>query len=191
MASFSQRKIGRSALSNRRFWDQAIDRNWLATPAELARGTASAPSSSCASSGPSPEKTCSWSSRPIRQAEVRSRAVALLGLHSSAPVRQALVKALGDADPFVRRHACEGLMQQPAGEIPVEALLPLLSDPDRFIRFAARVAIEHGDPGSHRDRLLAITDPRGLIEGMLALARATRLDEAGQDELLEARSAIC
>ena len=92
-------------------------------------------------------RTCSLelSSDPV--GEVRSRAVALLGLHSSVPVRQALVKALGDPDPFVRRHACEALMQQPSGEIPVEALVPLLSDSDRWIRFAARVAIEHGEPG--------------------------------------------
>ena len=45
------------------------------------------------------------SSDPVN--EVRSRAVALLGLHSSARVRQALVKALGDADPFVTGKECQ------------------------------------------------------------------------------------
>ena len=101
------------------------------------------------------------------------------------PVRQALVKALGDADPFVRRHACEALMQQPAGEIPIEALVPLLSDPDRFIRFAARVAIEHGEPGKHRDRLLASQTRGGSSRGCWPWPAATRLDRAAQDELLK------
>ncbi len=36
-------------------------------------------------------------------------------------------------------------MQQPRDTIPIRKLMPLLADPDRLIRFAARVAIEHGD----------------------------------------------
>src|SRR5208337_1150865 len=99
---------------------------------------------------------------------VRARAVGLLGQHASDGARAALVKALSDSDPFVRRHACEGLMQQPAGAIPVAKLIPLLSDPDRFIRFAARVAIEHADLKPHRDRLLELWDSRASVEGMLA-----------------------
>ena len=51
-------------------------------------------------------------------------------------------------------------MQQPAGAIPVDKLIPLLSDPDRSIRFAARVAIEHADLKPYRGRLLELGDSR-------------------------------
>ncbi len=91
-------------------------------------------------------------------------------------MRTALVNSLTDADPFVRRHACEGLMQQPAVAIPVDKLIPLLSDPDRFIRFAARVAIEHAELRPHRARLLGLPNSRASVEGMLAVVRATRID---------------
>ena len=76
-------------------------------------------------------------------------------------------------------------MQQPAVAIPVEKLIPLLADPDRSIRFAARVAIEHADLKPYRDRLLGLGDSRASVEGMLAVVRATQLDRAAQDELLK------
>ena len=78
-------------------------------------------------------------------------------------------------------------MQQPRDTIPIRKLMPLLADPDRFIRFAARVAIEHGDIEKDARWILAITSRRPLVEGMLALVRASRLDEKQQDELLRSR----
>jgi len=123
---------------------------------------------------------------------VRSRATALLGERSSGPVCDALTRALADSDPFVRRHACEGLMQQPQETIPIAALLPLLVDSDRGIRFAARVAIEHGDLAALESALKAIAkpEPRLLIEGMLAIVRAARLDENKQDDLLNREATL-
>ena len=47
----------------------------------------------------------------------------------------------------------------------VEAAWPHLGHPDRFIRFAARVALEHQDPKTWQDRALAETDPPGLAHG--------------------------
>ena len=78
-------------------------------------------------------------------------------------------------------------MQQPAGAIPVDKLIPLLSDPDRFIRFAARVAIEHADLKPYRDRLLGLGDSRASVEGMLAVVRATQLDRATEKISVAAR----
>ena len=119
-----------------------------------------------------------------RDAQVRSRAVGLLGLQSSTAARDAMVQALADLDPFVRRHACEGLMQQPPESIPLARLLPMLADPDRWIRYAARVAIEHGNVEASSAEILALDEPRPLVEGMLAIVRACRLGDRRQDELM-------
>ena len=48
---------------------------------------------------------------------------------------------------------------------------PHLGHRDRFIRFAARTAIEHQPVESWQDRALAESDPRKQVEALLALAR--------------------
>jgi putative heme-binding domain-containing protein len=50
---------------------------------------------------------------------------------------------------------------------------PHLSHADRFIRYAARVAVEHQDPTLWRDKALAETNPQAALEALLALVRAT------------------
>jgi putative heme-binding domain-containing protein len=60
----------------------------------------------------------------------------------------------------------------------VAAAWPFLSDPDRFLRFAARAAIESQDPSSWRDKALAETNPQAALEGLLALARVSAQDPA-------------
>jgi putative heme-binding domain-containing protein len=185
LASFSRRKIAELRRQNPEEWDRALrlaslDPDQSRSPQERIRAI-----ELMAQFGPEPGESVLCHLASDRSLAVADRALQLLGLRSSAGARRALVKALADPDPFIRRHACEGLMQQPSSEIPVEKLIPLLSDADRWIRFAARVAIEHAEPAKHRDRLLAIRDPRGRIEGLLVLVRATRLDQAAQDELLE------
>ncbi|HZW30342.1 MAG TPA: HEAT repeat domain-containing protein [Isosphaeraceae bacterium] len=124
------------------------------------------------------------------EARVRSRAVGLLGLQSSPAAREVMVQALVDPDPFVRRHACEGLMQQPAATIPIAQLLPMLADRDRWLRSSARVAIEHGNVEGASARILALGEPRPLVEGMLAIVRSCRLDEPRQDALLRRQAGL-
>jgi putative heme-binding domain-containing protein len=58
----------------------------------------------------------------------------------------------------------------------VTAAWPYLGHSDRYIRFAARVAIEHQDPGTWQDRALAETDPGRALGALLALVRATAQD---------------
>ncbi|HUG71510.1 MAG TPA: c-type cytochrome [Pirellulaceae bacterium] len=48
---------------------------------------------------------------------------------------------------------------------------PQLSNPDRFIRYAARIAIEHQPVAQWQDKALAEKDPLALITAMVALAR--------------------
>ena len=53
---------------------------------------------------------------------------------------------------------------------------PYLSDPDRFLRYAARIAIEHQEVGAWRDRALAETHPQAALEALLALVRVSAPD---------------
>jgi putative heme-binding domain-containing protein len=58
----------------------------------------------------------------------------------------------------------------------VETAWPYLNHEDRFIRFAARVALEHQDPKQWQDKALEETDPCRAIQALLALVRATGTD---------------
>jgi putative heme-binding domain-containing protein len=60
---------------------------------------------------------------------------------------------------------------------------PYLGHADRFIRYAARVAIEHQDPKTWQERALQEKDPARALEALLALVRAT-----GQDPFHHPRS---
>ena len=53
----------------------------------------------------------------------------------------------------------------------IDELWPLLRHPDRFIRFAARVALEHQPVERWIDRVDDETDPRARLTLLLAAAR--------------------
>jgi putative heme-binding domain-containing protein len=61
---------------------------------------------------------------------------------------------------------------------------PYLGHPDRFIRYAARVALENQDVALWQDRVLAETNPEALITGAVGLARQG--DKALEGKLLAA-----
>jgi putative heme-binding domain-containing protein len=63
-----------------------------------------------------------------------------------------------------------------------------LSHSDRFIRYAARVALEHQELKGWRDRVLAEKNPDALIAGAVALARQG--DKSDQGSLLAALERI-
>ncbi|HMF12969.1 MAG TPA: c-type cytochrome, partial [Gemmataceae bacterium] len=58
----------------------------------------------------------------------------------------------------------------------VDAAWPYLGHEDRFVRYAARVAIEHQDPKSWQERALKESDPAKALGALLALVRATSQD---------------
>jgi putative heme-binding domain-containing protein len=58
----------------------------------------------------------------------------------------------------------------------VEAAWPYLGHADRYIRFAARVAIEHQDPKLWQDRALGEPDPAAALTALLALVRVSASD---------------
>ncbi|MFO0840814.1 MAG: c-type cytochrome [Gemmataceae bacterium] len=53
----------------------------------------------------------------------------------------------------------------------LETAWPGLADADHFVRYAARLAVEHQPVGRWRERALAEKDPRALIAALVALAR--------------------
>ena len=53
----------------------------------------------------------------------------------------------------------------------VAAGLAKLGDPDRFVRYAARIALEHQPVDAWAEKALGAADPRARIQGAIALAR--------------------
>src|SRR5262249_16902721 len=58
----------------------------------------------------------------------------------------------------------------------VETVWPYLGHKDRFIRTAARIAIEHQDPKTWRDRALAEKEPEAALNALIGLVRAAAAD---------------
>ena len=70
----------------------------------------------------------------------------------------------------------------------VEIAWPYLSHRDRFIRYAARIAVEHQPVASWQDRVFAEEHPQASITALIALARCG--DASLQPQLLEALGRI-
>ncbi len=83
------------------------------------------------------------------------------------------------------RHQIEQYHQPVAdGAKAVAFVYPHLASPDRFIAYAARVALEHQKPGLWQNRVLSETNTVALIQGSVALARQG--DKSLQPTLLAA-----
>ena len=72
----------------------------------------------------------------------------------------------------------------------IEAAWPHLSYPDRNIRFAARIAIEHQPVASWKDKALNETNPRAALTALMALARSSGGDKSLQQPILAALNKI-
>jgi putative heme-binding domain-containing protein len=68
----------------------------------------------------------------------------------------------------------------------VEAAWPHLSSPDRNLRFAARVALEHQPIGSWKDKALSETNPRAALTALMALAHCSSGDKSLLQPILAA-----
>lgn len=89
-------------------------------------------------------------------------------LVSPIQTRTAITKDEGDRN---LRHSLEAFhgKQDPKA---IEFAWPYLGDKDRFIRWAARTAIEHQPFATWADKALNETDPAKQVEALMALARA-------------------
>ncbi|MCA9181545.1 MAG: c-type cytochrome, partial [Planctomycetales bacterium] len=81
------------------------------------------------------------------------------------------------------RHSLEEFHQR-SDVSAIDLVWPYLNSEDRWLRFAARLAIERQQPAQWRDRALSETRPRASTAALLALARLGRAED--QSALLSA-----
>ena len=102
---------------------------------------------------------------------MRAKAVRLMGAQDAAEFGEPLTHMLNDSDPWVRRVACEAITHR-GTEAPVDALVGLLDDPDRFVAFAARRALQ-GIPADHwQEKVLSAKSNRVFLQGATGLLAA-------------------
>ncbi|MFO1020534.1 MAG: HEAT repeat domain-containing protein [Planctomycetales bacterium] len=102
--------------------------------------------------------------------QVRQFAVWLLGSHSAPEVSPILSKKLQDQDAVVQRRACEAFVRSGL-EAPLTGLLPLLGSSDRWMRFAARLALERV-PSEKWEKLFTADENVDVrLQALLALHR--------------------
>lgn len=79
---------------------------------------------------------------------------------------------------------------KPAADVAkaVEFLLPLLAHKDRFVRYSARVALEHQPVKEWQEKALGMTDPNARVEAVVALARQG--DKSIQPKLIDALAGV-
>jgi putative heme-binding domain-containing protein len=70
----------------------------------------------------------------------------------------------------------------------IDMALPFLSHPDRFIRYAARIALEHQPVELWQEEALALTDPHARITAAVGVAR--QAEPASQEAVLAALETI-
>lgn len=84
------------------------------------------------------------------------------------------------------RHQLEALHAEGTGPEAIDIAWPHLASPDRFVRWAARVAIERQLSLNWADRALAEKNPQASIEALIALARVG--EKFYQPKIIEALS---
>ena len=124
--------------------------------------------------GPAPDLELLRSLAADPEPLLRAASVHLLGVRSEPEATTELLAALGDADPLVRRRACEALQRADAlsalgvAEI-VPLVVPLLGDDDRFVRYAARELLTFVEPDHWQGLVAEKAGPLGALEGILAV----------------------
>ena len=78
---------------------------------------------------------------------------------------------------LTQRREIEKLHQAVIGAETLSKIWPLLGSTDRYLRFAARIALERLPVKTWSGKVLAEKDPQTLIEGAIALARMGRSEQ--------------
>jgi putative heme-binding domain-containing protein len=117
--------------------------------------------------------------------DVRAAAIFVAGQHASERAKAIAAAGLRDVDPFVRRRAAEALVRMGLSPdqppfAPWEDIYALLGDPDRFVRYAGRIALERTPRALWEDRALREENPLPAMEALLALIRTAPAPSAVQ-----------
>lgn len=129
--------------------------------------------------GPRPSDDLLVQMAEDRQPEIRAKAARLMYASDAPLVRQQLEGLLADRDPLVRRLACESLMRR--GKLPAAQLvLPLLSDDDRFVAFAARRLLEKLPVETWAREVLTTSNTTQFLNGSVALLTLERHEATAQ-----------
>jgi putative heme-binding domain-containing protein len=86
-----------------------------------------------------------------------------------------------------QRHELEKLHLADVGPEAIDKAWPHLASKDRFVRWAARVAIERQPAKLWADRALAEKNPQAAIEALIALSRVGRSEKATEASLAAAQ----
>ena len=84
-------------------------------------------------------------------------------------VKDSMASSANDLEMIRLRHQLEKYHEKPQGGA-VEFAWPYLKHQDRFVRYAARIAIEHQPVSQWQGRALKEKDPQIIIQSMIALA---------------------
>ncbi|MFO0905958.1 MAG: c-type cytochrome [Pirellulales bacterium] len=108
--------------------------------------------------------------------------VTYVGGESTAPAE---LRDAEGADLRDLRHRLEAF-HTPGGDAKaaVELAVPQLKHPDRFIRYASRIALEHQPVDLWQEQVLSSSDPDTVLEGVVGLAR--QADKSLQPKLIAA-----
>jgi putative heme-binding domain-containing protein len=126
--------------------------------------------------GPAPTVESLVAMSRDRDPEMRARVARLMGTQDDAAFSQPLTGMLRDPDAWVRRLACEAIAHRglaiSAENAPVDDLVRLLGDPDRFVAFAARKALERTPVDQWQEKVLSATSARVFLQGGTGLLAA-------------------
>jgi putative heme-binding domain-containing protein len=111
----------------------------------------------------------------LTSASPAERDIYLRGIKGGAENRAAILAAVEDIDPFVRRRGYEAMIR--AGiEPPVEAAWRGLGDGDRFVRTAARLVLQRIDPAKWADRIAKEPRDHVALEAIIALCKVNKAE---------------
>jgi putative heme-binding domain-containing protein len=124
--------------------------------------------------GPAPSPQVLRALLSDRDANVRAAAVYAAGVQTSDAAKAVAAAALEDANALVKRRAAEALVRQGLSPnrpsfAPVADIHALLRNPDRAVRYAGRLALEHTPRAEWTNLVMNERDVVGLTEGLLAL----------------------
>jgi putative heme-binding domain-containing protein len=107
---------------------------------------------------------------------VRAAGAYVVGLHGSDRAKAVAARGLKDEHPLVRRRAAEALVRMGMSAdqppfAPLEDIYALLNDPDRFVRWAGRMALERTAKSDWKDWVIGESSLTAAPDGMVSLIR--------------------